>query len=370
MKTVVKVIAGLASATVAGMAFGVIPNPFQDQHEAAASHRIHEMKVRWNHDGKAESVPVVEQGIPFDDAKYINLQPDISVNPLKTAGVFQFDYEIEQYISVDGKSGNFRYKVNSNDNSMYVHGTDITENPLFAQLKANPLLQKYTFEFLIRNAENDWMLFMTHTDEGKICLKMPSGLTFSGIITDQHLKNMEVLNSAKENAGMGLNNAPLEQYKGYFTDEKGHKKAITFWMAKEEAQIATGVPVMGFGVGVFKNVPEQKQQFLAITETNEGVMKLLNLEKIDPWGINTKNYRNITFDYHLPSGQAKAEDMVSWLKNKQNEITALRAERKNCPSHQKGSECRKEIEKQIKQIQQEIASKATQLGKQYLPPVQ
>lgn len=199
---------------------------------------------------------------------------------------------------------------------------------------------------------------------------MPSGLSFSGIITDQHLKTLEVLNSAKANAGMGINNSTLEPYKGHFTDESGHKKQITFWMAKEDAQIATGVPIMGFGVGVFKNVLEKRQQFLAVTETNDDVMKLLNLEKIDTWGINTKNYRTIAFDYHLPSGKAKVDDLVSWLKNKQNEITTLRVQRKNCPAHQKGSECRKEIEKQIKQIQEEIAAKASQLGKQYLPPVQ
>jgi len=369
MKTTVKVIIGLASATAAGMAFGVIPNPFQGQHEAAAVHRVHEMKVRWNHDGKVESIPIIEQGVPFDDTKYFDQVPLISPNPTETTGVFQFDYEIEQYFSIDGRSGNLRYKVNSNDNSMYVHGTEITENPLFVPLKSNPFLQKYTFEFLIRNAKNDWMLFMTHAEEGKLCIKMPSGLSFSGIITDQHLKTLEVLNSAKENAGLGINNSGLEPYKGHFTDENGHKKQITFWMAKEEAQIATGVPIMGFGVGVFKNVLEHRQQFLAVTETNEGVMKLLNLEKIDTWGITTKNYRIIAFDYHLPSGKARVDDVVSWLKNKQNEITNLRAQRKNCPSHQKGRECRKAIDNQIKQIQEEIASKATDLGKQYFPPV-
>lgn len=370
MKTSVKVLIGLATVTAAGMAFGVIPNPFRDQQESAANHRLHEMKVHWNHDGKAESIPIIEQGTPFDDTKYIDIPPFIHPNPLETAGVFQFDYEIEQYFSIDGKSGNLRYKVNSNDNSMYVHGTEITENPQFAPLKTNPFLQKYTFEFLIRNAKNDWMLFMTHAEEGKLCIKMPSGLNFSTLITDQHLKTLEVLNSAKENAGMGLNDAPLEPYKGYFTDENGSKKEITFWMAKEEAQIPTGVPIMGFGVGVFKNVVEQRQQFLAATETNEGVMKLLNLEKIDTWGINTKNYRILTFDYHLPTGKAKVEDMVSWYKNKQNEIITLRAQRKNCPSHQHGRECRKQIDNQIKQIQEEIASKATDFGKQHLPPVQ
>lgn len=370
MKTSIKILVGLATVSAAGMALGVIPNPFQDQQEAAAIHRVQEMKVRWNHDGKVESIPIIEQGTPSDDTKYFNLSPIISPNPIETEGVFQFDYEIEQYFSIDGKSGNLRYKVNSNDNSMYVHGTEITENALFTPLKTNPFLQKYTFEFLIRNAKNDWMLFMTHTEEGKLCIKMPSGLTFSTIIANQHLQTLEVLNSAKENAGMGLNNENLEPYKGHFTDENGRKKTIALWMAKDEAQIPTGVPIMGFGVGIFKNVLEQRQQFLAVTETNEGVMKLLNLEKIDTWGINTKNYRSIVFDYHLPSGKAKVDDVVSWLKNKQNEITNLRAQRKNCPSHQRGSECRKQIENRIKEIEQEIASKATDLGKQYFPPIQ
>lgn len=370
MRTIVKLIIGFSAAAAAGMVLGVIPNPFLDQHEAAAAHRVYEMKVRWNHDGKMESLPIIEQGPPFDDAKYFELQPSIAPNPNETAGVFKFDYEIEQYFSIDGKSGNLRYKVNSNDNSMYIHGTDITENPLFSSLESNPYLQKYTFEFLIRNAKNDWMLFLTHSEEGKLCIKMPSGMSFSSIITDHHLKNLEVLNSAKENTSMGINNGPLEPYKGRFTNDNGQKKEITLWMVKEEAQIATGVPIMGFGVGIFKNILEKRQQFLAVTEISEGVMKLLHLEKIDTWGINTKNYRIITFDYHLPEGMAKVNDIVIWLKEKQNEITRLQTERKNCPPHQKGRECRKEIDKQISKIRQEIDSKATDFAKKHLPPIQ
>ena len=369
MKTSVKIIIGLVAATAAGMAFGVIPNPFPDQHEAAASHRVHEMKVRWNHDGKVETLPIIEQGIPFDDAKYFSMQPSITPNPIETDGVFQFDYEIEQYFSIDGKSGNLRYKVNSNDNSMYIHGTDITENPLFSPLQSNPHLQKYTFEFLIRNAQNDWMCFMTHAEEGKLCIKMPSGFSFSGVVADHHMKNLEVLNSAKANAAEGINSAPLEAYKGQFTDDNGQKKDITLWMAKEEAQIATGVPLMGFGVGIFKNVPEQRQQFLAVTETQEGVMKLLHLEKIDNWGIQTKNYRPIVFDYHLPSGKAKVDEIMTWYQNKQNEILALRAQRKNCPKYQAGRACRAEIDQRIKQIKEEMEAEAKKLSREMTVPM-
>jgi hypothetical protein len=183
------------------------------------------------------------------------------------------------------------------------------------------------------------------------------------------LKNLEVLNSAKANAAEGINNAPLEAYKGQFTDDNGLKKDITLWMAKEEAQIATGVPLMGFGVGIFKNVPEQRQQFLAVTETREGVMKLLNLEKIDTWGINTKNYRPIVFDYHLPSGKNRMNEIMTWYQNKQNEILALRAQRKNCPKYQAGRACRAEIDQRIKEIKEEIETEAKKLSREMTVPM-
>jgi hypothetical protein len=140
-------------------------------------------------------------------------------------------------------------------------------------------------------------------------------------------------------------------------------------MAKEEAQIATGIPLMGFGVGIFKNVPEQRQQFLAVTETREGVMKLLNLEKIDTWGIQTKNYRPIVFDYHLPSGKAKVDEVMTWYQNKQKEILALRAQRKNCPQYQQGRACRDEIDQRIKQIREEIESRAQRLSNEGMIPI-
>jgi hypothetical protein len=183
------------------------------------------------------------------------------------------------------------------------------------------------------------------------------------------LKSLEILNSSKENATSTSNESPLEPYRGKFTDDRGLQKSVTFWFSKEDAQIPTGVPLMGFGVGIFKNVLEQRQQFLAITEMEEGVMKLLSLDNIDTWGINTKDYRIINFDYHLTSGQERVDDIVNWLKSQQEEIERLRAERKNCPSHQAGSECRRNFERQIKAIQEAIANRAEALGTQLMPPI-
>ncbi len=369
MKAAAKIVIGVVTVSAAAMVTGVIPNPFADLHEEAASHRLHEMKVSWNHDGKFHSIPIIEQGVPFDDAKYFEMPAQINENPTETTGVFNFDYEIEQFFDVDGYSGNLRYKVNSNDNSMYIAGTDITESPLFSSIRNHPMLRKYQFEFFIRNSKGDWMLFVHHNDEGKLCIKAPTGLSFSEVITDVHLKSLEILNSAKENTTSTSNESSLEPYRGTFTDDIGLQKSITLWFSKEEAQIPTGVPLMGFGVGIFKNVLEKRQQFLAITEMEEGVMKLISLDKIDTWGINTKNYRIINFDYHLPSGKERVDDIVNWLKSQQEDIARLRTERKNCPPHQAGSECRRGYERQIKVIQEAIANRAKELGTQMMPPI-
>ncbi len=370
MKTAAKIAIGIATVSAAAMVMGVIPNPFVDLNEEAANHRLHEMKVSWNHDGKFETLPIIEQGVPFDDAKYFEMPANINENPTETTGVFNFDYEIEQFFDVGGYSGNLRYKVNSNDNSMYIAGTDITESPLFTSLRSHPMLQKYRIEFFIRNSKGDWMLFANHSEEGKLCIKAPTGLSFSDMIVDTHLKNLEILNSAKENStSIADNNSPLEPYRGTFTNDRGQQKAVTFWFAKEEAQIPTNVPLMGFGVGIFKNVLEKRQQFLAITEMEEGVIKLISLDKIDTWGINTKDYRIISFDYHLPSGQERVDNIVTWFKHQQEEMARLRAERKNCPPHQAGSECRRILERQIKEIQQEIESKAQELNRNMTLPI-
>lgn len=369
MKTIIKVILGAVGVSALAMTTGVIPNPFADEQREAASHKIHEMKIQWRHDGKFETMPIVEQGTPFDDTKYFDMPAGISENPTDLSGVYKFNFEIEQFFNVDGYTGTIRYKVNSNDNSIYMSGTDIVENPLFSSVKNNPYLRPYTIEFLIRNSQSDVMLFLNHNEEGKLCLKAPTGLNFSDVLTDTYLKSLEVLNSAKDNSVVVDRDSPLEAYRGKYTLAEGGQKEVTFWFAKEEAQIPTGVPLMGFGVGVFKDVLEKKQKFLAITEMPEGVMKLIHLEKIEEWGVNTKNYKVIPFDYHLQSGMERANDIVSWLKGKQEEIARLREQRKNCPPHQQGSECRRNYEQRTKAIEKEIAERAKELSKTLMIPI-
>lgn len=368
MKLAVKIIIGLSSLAALGMITGIISNPFEVS-SPIVEHLQHEMKVVWNYDGKKQSIPILEQGTPFDDLKYFNLKAKIANNPIQPDGIFKFDYEIEQYININNQSGNFLYKVNSNDNSIYIHGTDIVNNSIFESIRNNPYLQKHKLDFFIRNAQNDWFAYLNHQEKGKICIKIPSGFTFSNVFTDVYSKNLEILNSAKANATTIVNNNPLEPYKGKYTDDNGQQKEITFWFAKEEAQIPTGVPLVGFGVGIFKDVLEKRQKFLAVTEFDEGITKLLHLEQIDEWGINTNDYEVITFDFHLPSGQEKVDSTVNWLKNKQEEIARLRLARKNCPSNQAGTLCRKNYDLQIRAIQEEIASKAQDLAKEMMPPI-
>lgn len=373
MKFAVKVMIGVASAgalAATGMAIGAIPNPFAHLQEEAARHRVHEMKVRWHHDGKLQTIPILEQGWPFEDGKYFNLKPVIAANPIKPEGIFKFDHEIEQYANFNGVSGTMRYKVNSTDNSMYMHGVDILENPAFAKLKNSTYLRKNKLDFIIRNAQDDWLLYMTHRSEGKIVVTAPSGFSYSNVFTDTYLVLMEFLNSTKENSTYSMTSNALEPYTGKITDMDGRQKELTVWFAKEEARIATGVPFMGFGVGILKNPLEKKQQFLAIAELEDMVFKLLDLQTIEEWGINTGGYREITFDFHLPSGQERINDLTTWFMAKQAEIASLREQMKECPGHQAGKACREEYRRQVKAIQEELEEKAKELGQKMLPPLE
>lgn len=212
-------------------------------------------------------------------------------------------------------------------------------------------------------------MYVTNSQQGKVCIEAPSGMNFSEVITETHLKNLEVINSTKANSNYTYSNNNLEPYTGKFINEKGVEKTITFWFAKQEAQIPTAVPIMGFGVGILKNVVEKKQQFLAVTGIDNNVLKLIDLQSIDEWGINTNAYKVIKMDYHLRSGQNRVDDIVSWLKDKQNEIAVLREKRKQCPPHQSGSACRKEYERQIKEVQKEIEMRAEELAGSMMIPI-
>ena len=50
-------------------------------------------------------------------------------------------------------------------------------------LRSNPYLAKYDIDFLIRNAQNDWYVYLNHQTEGKICLQIPIGMNFSEVIS-------------------------------------------------------------------------------------------------------------------------------------------------------------------------------------------
>jgi hypothetical protein len=368
MKSGIKIVLGLASVTALCMVTGVIPNPFNLNNDVPL-HLQHEMKVSWHFEGKPQDIPILDQGTPFDDSKYFDLKPSIETNPLQANGIFKFNYEVEQFSKLGEYSGTFRYKVNSNDNSVYVHGIDITNNPVFLPLKNNPFLAKYSIDFLIRNGKGDWLVYLTSGEEGKVCIQAPTGMNFSQVITEAHLKNLEVLNSTKANSNYTFTNNNLEPYTGKFINEKGVEKTITLWFAEQEAQIPTAVPIMGLGVGIFKNVLEKKQQFLAVTEIDDNVLKLIDLQSVEEWGIDTNDYKTIKLDYHLPSGQNRINDIVTWLKDRQNEIALLREKRKQCPPNQAGSACRKEYERQIQEIQKEIESKAEELAGSIIMPV-
>ena len=130
MKLAIKIAIGLASVTALGMVTGVIPNPF-NINDDVPPHLQHEMKVSWHFNGKPQDIPILEQGAFFYDSKYFDAIPTIKANPTDPHGTYFFDYEIEQFTSVEEHSGNFLYKVNSRDNSIYMSGYDVRRNPLF-----------------------------------------------------------------------------------------------------------------------------------------------------------------------------------------------------------------------------------------------
>lgn len=372
MKPIFKIIIGmigLGALAATAIATGAIPNPFE-ANTPIPSHLQHEMKVLWNHDGKHQNTPTIEQIVPFDDHKYFSIPSSTVPNPTEKLGVFTFDFEIEQAFFYKETTGTLFYKVNSNDNSMYFAGVDFEKLHLYNVIKNQINKKKYALDFVIRNAKGDWLLFVTYKNQQKKCIQFTSGFSFSQQITDINFKNIEFLESTKKYHSTVVNEAVLEPYEGKFKDSKGNLVPMTFWFAKTEAKVATSVPLMGLGVGIFKNPLEQKQQFLAITERKEITFKLIHLENIEPWKIQTKEYEKISFDYHLLKGQNTVNSEISEFKRKQNELYELRLAYKKCSSGKMGRDCRIKIEKQIKQIQLELSKRAIELKESLLPPLE
>lgn len=367
---------GLGLAAGATLVYGatrVIPNPFSEDAEAVYQHATQtDLRVKWNLDGAPGSIPIIDQSLVEPDMKYFEAAPGIKANPEEAGGLFRFDYEIGEQLQIGRHSGEVVFKVNSADNSIYFSGYDLRRSSLAGEGLRRLEQAGYQTDFAIRNAARGWMLFATHAQEGRICIYLPQNLGASQAFAEDYLYQAEFLESVKHTEQMGGKadaEAHLQPMQGRVTQPGGRQQYIDMWFGRDPAQVATGVPIMGLGVGIFKDFQEKKQKFLAITRTGDAWFKLLHLEAIEPWAVQTEGYRVINFNFGTAVGIDEAEDIAVWLQAKQEEIERIRQERKECPPHQAGSACRREAEARIKAIQQELEARAQELLQTRVPPI-
>ncbi|MFD2033281.1 hypothetical protein ACFSKL_00685 [Belliella marina] len=348
-----------------------IPNPFEDEHIASLRHGTDRFQIKWHWKGKEQEIlPILEQGNIPDDFKYFETPSQLEENPEKNGNTFRFDYEIKQKIKLSNQDGIIRYKVNSADNSMYFPKESILSSNLFKPLTQIPKAQDYDLHFAILNKNRELMLFAQHPKEGKICVYFPTDKNFNQLIVNDYIPQIEFLQSVKNFDHIALEldeDFPLEPFQGEFTQRNGHKTSLDMWFHKEEAQALTSVPLMGIGVGIFKDFLEKRQKLLALTHTDGAWFELLELQRISTFSKNTADYRLIDFVFPTLPGQEIALEITQWLMEKQEEIRILQMERSKCPPHQEGTVCRTLIDKKIKAIEKEVESRAFELAQKHMP---
>jgi len=333
------------------------------------------LQLGWNKEGKwldhMEGWPVfatqIDRGNP--DAKYFDAKPRIQENPKNHGGIFMFDYQINQHIQIGSYRGDVLYKVNSNDNSKYFTAIDL-KNSQFGEA-LNQLPASYKPHFMIINRDNEFLFYAKHSEEGLICIKMSHDRTMSEIISEDYMAISQILGSVKDIPQPEKSSDPnLDRIRGKFTNASGQEKIADLWLSIDEAQVATGVPLMGFGVGIMKDFYQNKQRYLIASIFDEASFQLNHINAIEPWGVNTSGYRLIDFNVISSIGKAQIQNLMEEATQLGNELMTLQTNYRSCPSGTSGNSCRTLIQNRMDEIKTLMEDMAKEYTKNHLPPIE
>lgn len=286
-------------------------------------------------------------------------------NPESESGRYRFDLMIRQRIDSSEGLGEITYFVNSADNSQLflpgLVGDWMPGGGHFAQGEVH---------FAVRQADGDAFICGKHAEIGPACLLLGEDLGAGfGWLRDmtRHRHFLASIPRTPQTLGEGPG-GPVQGLRG-----EGDGIMLQMWVSRRASAIATQMPFLGAGVGVFKDTRIRANRLVHRTRWEGGDLDggdlVFDLVDIGPaeQSVDSRDYRFVT----AFTGQGLVEAMAfgGQLPAWQGEARAIQEALEACPSGRAGADCRKLHRQRMKDLNERVRDQALDFGRRHGLPV-
>lgn|GEM_PF-1919224 len=286
-------------------------------------------------------------------------------NPESEMGTYRFDLLIRQLIDSSEGLGQITYFVNSADNSqLFLPGLMGNWMPGGGNYPQGEV------HFAVRQADGDVFVCGKHQDIGPACLLLGENLGAGfGWLRDMslHRRFLDSIPRTPQTLGEGPG-GNVQGIRG-----EGDGIMLQMWVGRRASSIATQMPFLGAGVGVFKDTRIRANRLVHRTRWEGGDLDggdlVMDLVEIGPaeQSVDSSDYRFVT----AFTGQGLAEAMAfgGQLPALQGEARAIQEALDACPSGRAGSDCRKLHRQRMKDLNERVRNEALDFGRRHGLPV-
>ncbi|GGA81303.1 hypothetical protein GCM10011521_19560 [Arenimonas soli] len=302
--------------------------------------------------------------ITATQAAEFNANSRFEANPESELGLYRFDLRIRQRIDSSEGIGTITYYVNSADNSMMIPASGLGAwwpGGEFAQGR---------LEFVIRQADGDFMACGEHQDVGPACLLLGENLGPAfGWLRDMgwHQAFLDSIASTPQTLGEGPGGG-AQGVRG-----RGQDAYLQMWFDRGTSTVATRMPFLGLGVGVMKDFRVRSNRTVTRLRV-EGMDKdggdvVMDLVELVPARASrdTSLYHFVTT--FTAQGVEEAVQIGQQGLSLQAQARGIQEALDACPKGRAGRDCRERERARMKALEDQFRQQALDYGRRHGLPV-
>ncbi|MEC7120746.1 MAG: hypothetical protein VXW65_12705 [Pseudomonadota bacterium] len=288
-------------------------------------------------------------------------------NPTTPVGKFRFDWKVLHRVDQRDVLADFSYFLNSRDGSWLVEAADVQHvlgaiNPAYGQL-----------DFVLRTATGDVLICGKTPQLGDVCHQSGQMLPLARTVERRQLKAFldSIARTPQHLTHPPSGNA--QGWRGRFMVE-GRPQFMQVWLDRGSSPIATQVPWLGMGSGVFKdarvNLNKQVRKVIwegADLDGGDVSIEFLAMSPTDRT-YSTQGYRMVTA-FTAPAVQQATQMGAQMISDGKQKALAIQQGLAACLSGRAGAECRKVHRQRMKDLNESMRRAAMDWGRQHGLPV-
>ncbi len=331
---------------------------------------------------------LTEVGAVTDAGAVYRASSSFPANPTNNRDQYQFDFKISQHVTTPQYTGHLVYYINSADGSI---AFTVDDNPVLRE-RLGIIADQGELHFGIRKADGNVLICGRYKDvaDGNTKRGMDIGKNrnIADLWMESYMSQMQWLND-DDVVPSGVRGLTTEQLTliedahitgrraSYYLPESGRDQVLDLFFIDFPVPIATSMPFMGLGVGVFKNFRLNINQLAVFSAFHQVPLESGNADLY--FWLNSIHKAEATFrpgEYVVMTAFNRAgmeglnalTEGGSSIQNIAQRISDLQRQRSNCPDGEAGQSCREAIDRQVKELQQQAENMANELMEKYNIP--